>query len=36
MKYNDEDTLIRVIKQYYELGISQKEIAEKEYISVRQ
>lgn len=33
MKYNDEDTLIRVIKQYYELGISQKEIAEKEYIS---
>lgn len=33
MKYNDEDTLIRVIKQYYELGLSQKEIAEKEYIS---
>ena len=33
MKYNDEDMFIRVIKQYYELGVSQKDIAEKEFIS---
>jgi len=30
---NDEKILISVIKQYYELGMSQEEIAAKEYIS---
>lgn len=33
MSINDESTLISVIKQYYELGISQEEIASREYIS---
>ena len=33
MRVSDESTLISVIKQYYELGISQEEIAAREYIS---
>ena len=33
MKNSDERLLISVIKQYYELGMSQEEIAAKEYIS---
>jgi len=33
MRVHDESTLISVIKLYYEMGISQEEIAAREYIS---
>jgi len=33
LKLSDESTMIRVIKQYYEQGISQEDIAKKDYIS---
>lgn len=33
MSINDENMMISIIKQYYELGISQEEIASREFIS---